>query len=152
MGDAVMNRFLGLLVTALLISSGVSANTFIPGTLNQGAPGATAWPVSSTPIAGTAPLAVGVAVALFAATTSDQALTGLTLPGKVCLTNPQQTFGSGATNSSYINVNWAGGNSVSAPTEQIAPGVIQDCWFVPNTTAPHVSVNNGSGVSIGVQQ
>ena len=107
---------------------------------------------SGTPGTTTAPLAAGAAVVPFTATSSDQALTGLTLPGKVCLTNPQQAFGSASLNSGYINVNWAGGNSVSAYTDQIAPGVGEVCWFIPTNTAPHVSVNNGANVVIGVSQ
>lgn len=97
-------------------------------------------------------LTVVNAVTPFTATAADQAVTGLTLPGKVCITNPQYTLGGGgAVNSTAVNVNYSGGNSTTSPGRQLAPGSIDDCWYVANTTAPHVSVPAGS-VQIMVAQ
>jgi hypothetical protein len=107
------------------------------------------------PSANTAPLAVGSVSFQFSVTSSDQALSGsgLSLPGKLCFTNPQQTYGSSGINTTYVNINWNGNSSVSAPIDQIAPGIVDICWYVPTNTIPHLSVNSGSGpVTIGVQQ
>ena len=107
-------------------------------------------------IAASLPNAIGTNGFDFTVTATDQALpvTGspaLTLPGKVCLASPQQSFGSVSLNTGYVNVNWYGASSVTSPIEQLAPGVGEVCRYV--TMAPHVSLNSGStNISIGVGQ
>jgi hypothetical protein len=95
---------------------------------------------------------IGAAVPPFTVLTTDGAITGLTLPGKMRIQFPLYQIGTASTpNVGQVQINYAGGNSLTAPTAMMLPGETDDWIVVTGTTAPHVSCPAGS-VQIVIQQ
>jgi hypothetical protein len=99
-----------------------------------------------------AALGVGAALAQYApsgnavpftATTTDQVVTGLKLPGWVCVQNPQYLVGTTTVNTTPLQVNYTGGNSSTAPQRTLSPGQIDDCMRV-GSGGVRVSVPTGT--------
>lgn len=114
---------------------------------------ATQTTATATALAGylnTAPT-IGNAVTPFAATTADQAISGLTLPGKFRITYPAYQIGTTTPNTGQIQINYAGGNSLTAPTGAMLPGAVDDWIHIAGSTAPHVSITTGTA-TILIQQ
>lgn len=103
------------------------------------------------PSSGAAPVRAVNSVALFTATTGDQAMTGLTLPGKYRITNPQYIIGTTTINLVPLLVNYYGGNACTSPSVSLSPGQIDDWIYQASTTIPHVCVPSGTLSIIGAQ-